>query len=316
MSSYTLELENDKLLNIIPFIQFCVNNQGKDIVIEVINEGHCLRFSGVYDILDIFTFNLVQLNTFNVIEHHPKYLINNIQWNYWLITSQQNFDFDFNYTWNKDKIFGCFYGRPSAPRLGIAGYLAKYYDEKSLVATKFEFADQDNRKLFDIQRLYEWDPNGLELVSTLQHNKKYYHTGYYDKGHYIKGNKELEYLYKNIFIDIVCEPTCSGIAFYPTEKIARAILCRKPFIAMCSKNYLIYLRQLGFRTFYEYWNEDYDGFDSATKYHMILKLIDNIAAKSLSEIITMFDNMQEILEHNYNLLVNQQYKKIVVEIDD
>ena len=83
MSSYTLELENDKLLNIIPFIQFCVNNQGKDIVIEVINEGHCLRFSGVYDILDIFTFNLVQLNTFNVIEHHPKYLINNIQWNYY-----------------------------------------------------------------------------------------------------------------------------------------------------------------------------------------------------------------------------------------
>lgn len=316
MNLYTLELENDRLLNVIPFIQFCVNNQGNDIIIKANNEGHCLRFSDVYDILDMFEFNSVQLNTFNIVESHPKYLINNTQWNYWLITSQQKFNFNFDYTWNKDKIFGCFYGRPSAPRLGIAGHLAKYHDEKSLIATKFEFEGQDNRKLFDIQRLYEWDSNALELIFILQNNKKYYYNGYYDRGHYHNGNTELEYLYKNIFVDIVCEPTSSGIAFYPTEKIARAILCRRPFIAMCSKNYLIYLRQLGFRTFHEYWSEDYDGFDGATKYHMILKLIDDIALKSCGEIEIMFNEMQNILTHNYNLLISQQYNKTVVEIND
>jgi hypothetical protein len=316
MNIFTLELEHDKLTNIIPFVQFCINSQGKDIELEVNNEGHCLRHCKVYDILDMFEFTSVLIKTHNSIEQHDKYQIDNTMWNIWLAVSHREVDLTFNYEWNKEKIFGCFFGRPTAPRLGIAGHLAKYYDKQSLVITKFAFSDIDARPNFDVQRLFNWNQNGLGLITNLVYNNKYYHNDGYIKGSGNIGNHQLEYLYKNIFIDIVSEPTCEGNAFYPTEKIARVILCRKPFIAMCSKNYLIYLRQLGFRTFYDFWSEDYDGFDGNIKYQTILDLIDNIANKSLNELELMYTNMQDILDHNYNLLISQQYKKTVVRVDE
>jgi hypothetical protein len=52
-------------------------------------------------------------------------------------------------------------------------------------------------------------------------------------------------------------------------------MCHRPFIVMGSKNFLIYLRQMGFKTFYEFWNEDYDGYEGKEKYLQILKLIDD-----------------------------------------
>lgn len=316
MNTFTLELEHDKLTNIIPFVRFCINNQGKDIELLVNNEGHCLRHCKVYDILDMFTFASVTIQTHNSIEEHNKYQIDNTMWHIWLAVSHREVDLTFDYTWNKEKIFGCFFGRPTAPRLGIAGHLAKYYDKQSLVITKFAFSDIESRTNFDVQRLFNWNHNELGLITNLAYNNKYYHNDGYIKGSGNIGNHQLEYLYKHIFIDIVSEPTCEGDAFYPTEKIARAILCRKPFIAMCSKNYLIYLRQIGFQTFYDFWSEDYDGFDGNTKYQMVLDLIDNIANKSLNDLELMHENMQDVLEHNYNLLINQQYKKTVNKVND
>ena len=111
-----------------------------------------------------------------------------------------------------------------------------------------------------------------------------------------------------MLIDIVSEPTCYGNAFYPTEKIARAILCKRPFIVMASKNYLLYLRQMGFKTFFDFWDEQYDMLDGRNRYLHILKLLDQIAATT--DIHTMYSSMKNTLEHNFNLLMTQQFKKL------
>jgi hypothetical protein len=305
---YKLELENDRLLNVKPFIKFCLDNQGKDIALKVLNEGHCLAFCGVYDILDMFTFKSVTLHTWNILEYHDKYQIDTSNWTHWL-SSIKNFDFKFDYTWNKEKIFGCFFGRPSAPRLGMAGYLAKFYNDKSFLQLKFNFSEEDTRKLFDLERLFSWHPESIELFANLKHNYNQYQNSNieYVESNYDYGRGQLNYAYKNILVDMVSEPTCKGTSFYPTEKIVRSMLCRRPFIVMGSKNYLIYLRQMGFKTFNQHWDEDYDGHDGKEKYHQILKLIDVIASKSTSELENMYNEMKPILDHNYNLLVDQKY---------
>ena len=83
---------------------------------------------------------------------------------------------------------------------------------------------------------------------------------------------------------------------------------------MGSKNYLAYLRQMGFRTFTDFWDESYDGYEGKDRYFKILKLIDTLATKSLQELEYMYLSMQFTLDHNYQLLMEQSYKKHVNEI--
>ena len=66
---------NDALFNKVQFFKFCMDHQHEDINIRVINEGHCLRFVGVYDILDLFEFTSVTLVTSNLLEKHARYKI-------------------------------------------------------------------------------------------------------------------------------------------------------------------------------------------------------------------------------------------------
>jgi hypothetical protein len=122
--------------------------------------------------------------------------------------------------------------------------------------------------------------------------------------------------YTQILIDIVTESYTSGNIFYPTEKTFRPMLMKKPFIAMAPRNFLIYLRQMGFRTFHDFWSEDYDGYDATDKFQHIVKLIDYLATRSIAELETMYNKMQPILDHNYNMLLEKTYTEKITRVQD
>jgi len=94
------------------------------------------------------------------------------------------------------------------------------------------------------------------------------------------------------------------------------MLLKKPFIIMGPVNNLIYLRQMGFKTFHEFWDEDYDGFPPKQKFQKITDLIDALASKTRSELMDMYEKMQPILNYNYDLLINQTYNKHLTQIND
>jgi len=320
---YTLELENDILWNIIPLVAFLKNNEGKDIELTVNQESHCLRFCRVYELLDIFEFNSVTIFTRNALEYHDKYRIMNnncsCSWNYWLDNGATYFNQKTDYRWNGNKLFGCFYGRPTAARLGIASHLYKEYVNKSLLCIKFKNINEDDRKLFELERLYSWHPEMLHLLSNLIDNNinQYYNFPAYN---YASGdydfNHPLNELYSDIFVDIVVEAHNLGNSFYPTEKIARAILCKKPFIVMATKNYLYYLKQIGFKTFTDLWDENYDFLYGKDRYYAIIQLIDKLASMSQNEIQQLHEKSQDIVEHNYNLLTSLSFSKLIVRKHD
>jgi hypothetical protein len=72
---------------------------------------------------------------------------------------------------------------------------------------------------------------------------------------------------------------------------------------------------MGFRTFSDFWSEEYDGFEERDRYLKILELIDLIAKKSIKELKDMYMAMQYTLNHNYNLLMSQSYKNNIVKIN-
>ena len=64
---------------------------------------------------------------------------------------------------------------------------------------------------------------------------------------------------------------------------------------------------MGFRSFGDFWSEDYDGYDGKDRFIRMLTLIDNLANTPISKLEQMYWDMQYTLDHNYNLLKNQNY---------
>ena len=72
---------------------------------------------------------------------------------------------------------------------------------------------------------------------------------------------------------------------------------------------------MGFKTFNDFWSEEYDGYEDRDRYVKILELIDTLAKKPIKELQQMYIDMQEIFEHNYNLLLNQNYNTNITYIE-
>lgn len=303
-AEFTVTLENDRLLNGVEFVFFLCQHQHQTIVLTVNNEGHCCDYNGIYNILDKFDFRSVRIVTNNALEQHDKYEIDNSAWPIWL-DHTQGFDFDFDYEWDQSKIFGCIFARPSAPRLGLAAYLAKHYPDQALILHKFDNQIPDSRALFDIARLFSWHPESVQNYLSMPNFTNIYE---YRKGTW-QWHNPISQSYKSFMIEIVSEPVCEGRSFYPTEKIVRCILCRRPFIVMASRNYLDYLHQMGFYSFCEFWDESYDGLDGADRYRKILHLIDHLAGKSKKQLIDIYYSAKFFVDHNFDLLTSKKFSR-------
>ena len=310
---FLLKFENDRFLNALDFVGHCKRNQGDDVYFLLNQESHCLKFNGVYDILEGYAFNSVNILTHNAIETHKNYWISTALWDIWF-KNIKNYP-GITKKWNGNKLFSCFFGRPTVSRLGLVGHLLEHR-EKCHMRLLFQNATEDDRSNWELNKLFSWDPEmALVIFQNLSQlktsNDKAYilSTGVYDFYH------PIHKLYDDTLIDIVSEATLFGDSFYPTEKVARVIRHKRPFIAMTNKNYLAYLRQIGFRTFYEFWDESYDVFEGKERYFKILELIENLLRLSESEIDDIYLGMTEILEHNYNMLMTNSYYKQVKKLN-
>jgi hypothetical protein len=299
-------------------IDFLIVHRGSPIELSTNQEGCCGKSIGVYQLLEQFKYTQVKLYTANSIEHHDKYEIiaDPHTWKFLKVSKKIEADFQ---QWNCRKIFGTVFGRPIWHRIGIAAHLYANHADKSLVGFFSDPNNIDQRELFEIQKLFQNDNNSfINFANTL----KYFPLRHSEVSDYAPGysmtdefTNQTKTIYQHFLIDIVAEPFTSGDCFFITEKTIRPMLLKKPMIVMASKNHLDYLHQMGFRTFSDFWSEEYDGFEERDRYLKILELIDLIAKKSINELKDMYMAMQYTLNHNYNLLMSQSYKNNIVKIN-
>lgn len=288
--------------------KFLIENQNKDIILDTNSEGCCATSIGLYDLLDQFRFKHVILETANPLEYHPRYHIVINGWHFLKIKKSIESKY---HIWTKEKIFGAIYGRPLWHRLGIASHLIHHYNDRSLVGMLGDPTIEDQRNLFEVHKLWCADPTSFQAFATISDKFpikidqiEEYTPGKQDTDGF---TSQVKMIYPKFLVEIVNEPFTTGRCFFITEKTVRPMLLKKPFILMGSKFSLRYLQQMGFRTFNEFWDEGYDSYGENNRYHQIIKLIDNIAQKPLSDLIAIYDKMQEILHHNYNLLLSQSF---------
>lgn len=118
--------------------------------------------------------------------------------------------------------------------------------------------------------------------------------------------RSIERFYSDIFCDIVTETKYNQQLGNISEKTLRPIWFQKPFILVAPPLCLEYLRELGFKTFSDYWDESYDlETNSQQRLIKIFKTMETLNDKPIRELVQLYNDMQPILMHNYNLLLNK-----------
>lgn len=311
---FRLGCTSDKIWNITKLVGYLAANQNQDIQITLDPEAICLRSLGLYDLLDCFEFRSVNIFTANPLEHHDRYQINRTRFDIWFdykpkIPPKQQ-------TWNGKKVFLCFFGRPTAGRLALAGYCYAKYQSQSHIHFSTG-TEPDDCYHYEMDKLLGYDPRLVESVGSLiktlplllasSDTRSAFHG--YDYA------DPLTDLYQDIFVDVVVESHVLGNTFFPTEKIARAMWLKKPFVVFSSRNFLDYLHQMGFRSFSDFWSEDYDGFEGKERLDRMLPLLDYIAGLTAKQRETMLLDMQYTLDHNFNLLSRHAYHKQITKLN-
>jgi hypothetical protein len=130
-------------------------------------------------------------------------------------------------------------------------------------------------------------------------------TGAIPNGSYIMGARQQ---LMTSFLHVVTETCYWEGKSHLTEKIFKPIVARQPFVLLgCAFN-LRYLRSYGFKTFDSWWDESYDVvIDPVTRLTAVVKIIREISAMSNSDLESMLQGMQHVLDYNYELFYSRKF---------
>jgi hypothetical protein len=99
---------------------------------------------------------------------------------------------------------------------------------------------------------------------------------------------------------LVTETVATGRRHHLTEKTFKPIAMGMPFVIVGTRGSLAYLRSYGFRTFEGIWDESYDLADDHVRIERIASLLRSLDELSPAGKQELFDQCQEVIEHNWN----------------
>ena len=225
-----------------------------------------------------------------------------------------------NFEAKKDikKKFGIFVSGSRWHRLWLASYLYKFNNNDLIISYRQQHTGKNSANLYIdqlLQKIAKYnDTTCLERIVEFSKRlplKLDDLDGHNDSLIQFDQSYKLLPYYNDIFIDVVCETYHEGDCFLPTEKIGRCLVSKTPFVVYGSKNYLNNLKKLGLKTFNGIIDESYDQHEGASRLYQISRVIDAIAKKSLEELNFFYQQMKDILEHNYSIYQSLNQKKIM-----
>ena len=113
--------------------------------------------------------------------------------------------------------------------------------------------------------------------------------------------------------NIVTETVFYHRKLHLTEKIFKPIVVRRPFILVAAPGNLAYLKSYGFKTFDRWIDESYDLEENDDKrIQMVVDEIEKLSMLSWEDTLTMYEEIQEVLEYNFNHFYGD-FKTIIVD---
>lgn len=166
--------------------------------------------------------------------------------------------------------------------------------------------DQENEIISSCTELHSQLP-----ISTFPDEEK---DEYHNNGKFDRTAPNINH-YKNIFVDIVLETFNERQGINPyivfiTEKTAKPILACRPFIISANAGFYKELHKLGFKTFSDWWDENFDDdVDFLTANDRLLNTVNEINSWSRKKCLRIFEDMKPTLLHNYKILNDIIYNR-------
>ena len=155
-----------------------------------------------------------------------------------------------------------------------------------------------------------------EVSSILQENEqqiKNIPDLYLDQQDLIQNRAELsastDYLYSETYFSVVTETNFFtkgqiDTGRFTSEKTFKPIIYQHPFIVVTVPHFLDKLREIGYKTFSPWINEDYDTeLDDSVRMLKIVKEIDRLSKLTPEELALFLDGVREICKFNYDTLM-------------
>jgi len=124
----------------------------------------------------------------------------------------------------------------------------------------------------------------------------------WDTNHY---GTSVDWLYSRTFFSVVTESVFDDVSLFLDEKVWKPIYNYHPFIILGCPNSLKKLREMGFKTFEPYINENYDSeFNIGKRMNMIIDEIERLNSMGFEELKKWYKKLVPILKHNRKKLIN------------
>jgi len=99
-----------------------------------------------------------------------------------------------------------------------------------------------------------------------------------------------------------------------TEKIFKPIVMYQPFILFANPGSLEYLKSYGFKTFDNFWNEDYDNvLNKNDRFKSVLSVINSLSDLSKKEFTKLMLDIQPIVEYNRSHFYSINFEDILLK---
>lgn len=182
-----------------------------------------------------------------------------------------------------EKTFGLFVGRVTPERAVIMYELHKLIPDQVL----FSLMQFNGHETLPTRNLSSWifDPHQQQKLYDWFHKSPITSiTGHCVRDQYVSDvdtNSALIRHYDRFAVEIVCESYCRGDTFFPTEKTIRPLSQGKPILVYGPRNFLARLRDLGFKTWGDIWDETYDHLEGPKRWLAMKSEIQRILANTL-----------------------------------
>ena len=116
--------------------------------------------------------------------------------------------------------------------------------------------------------------------------------------------------------EITFETMTRGWTFTPSEKTVRTIMAEKPLVVYAPQHFLQHMQQLGFKTFGDLWDEDYDKYEGPDRYKHIMSIVKNVASMPSDQQLELYKTSRQICRFNKQHLLKlsghrvNEYKEI------
>lgn len=195
----------------------------------------------------------------------------------------------------------------------LASLISKGLDQYGLIsAPLLAESDQWKKEIFSPDTLLSTNSK-LLIYNVFSKNKKKFILDIKQPTGQLSAKINID-LNKKAFWHLVTETVFYGDSLHLTEKIFKPIVSKQPFILVSTPGNLAYLKRYGFKTFDRWIDEGYDQeLDNDKRIDMITDQVQKLCQMSRSDLLTMQNEMQEILEYNYHHFYFGDFKKIIVD---